>query len=99
MRDIVRKSILLGIGLAALTREKIEETAKKIAEEDNLTEEEGRKVAEDLFKQSDETRKNLKEQVEKFVDNALEKLNSPSRKDLQKLEERIERLEKQQKTA
>jgi len=98
MRDIVRKSILLGIGLAALTRDKIEETAKKIAEEDNLTEEEGRKVAEDLLKQSDETKKNLKEQVEKFVDNAMEKLNSPSRKELQKLEERIEKLEKLQKT-
>ena len=97
MLDIVRKSILLGIGLAAMTRDKIEEVAKKISEEDNLSEEEGRKVAEDLLKQSDETRKNLKDQVEKFVDNAMEKLNSPSRKELQKLQERIDKLEKLQK--
>ncbi len=97
MLDIVRKTLLLGIGIAAMTRDKIEEAAKKIAEEDKLSEEEGRKLAEDLLKQSDEARKNLKDQVEKFVDNTLEKLNSPSRKDLQQLEERIEKLEKLQK--
>ena len=97
MLDIVRKTLLLGIGLAAMTRDKIEEVAKKVAEEDKLSEEEGRKLAEDLLKQSDEARKNLKDQVEKFVDNTLEKLNSPSRKDLQQLEERIEKLEKLQK--
>jgi len=97
MLDIVRKTLLLGIGLAAMTRDKIEEVAKKVVEEDKLSEEEGRKLAEDLLKQSDEARKNLKDQVEKFVDNTLEKLNSPSRKDLQQLEERIEKLEKLQK--
>jgi len=98
MLDIVRKTLLLGIGLAAMTRDKIEEAAKKIAEEDKLSEEEGKKLADDLLKQSDEARKNLKDQVEKFVDKTLEKLNSPSRKDLQNLEERIEKLEKLQKT-
>ena len=97
MLDIVRKTLLLGIGLAAMTRDKVEEVAKKIAEEDKLSEEEGRKLAEDLLNQSDEARKNLKEQVEKFVDNTLDKLNSPSRKDLQNIEERVAKLEKLQK--
>lgn len=97
MLDIARKTILLGIGLASMTRDKIEELAKKIAEEDKLSKEEGRKLAEDLLKQSDEVTKNLKDQVEKFVKNTLEKLDSPSRKDLQKLEERIKKLEELQK--
>lgn len=97
MLDIARKTILLGIGLAAMTRDKIEELARKIAEEDKLSKEEGRKLAEDLLKQSDEAAKNLKDQVEKFVENTLEKLNSPSRKELQKLEERIKKLEELQK--
>jgi len=97
MLDITRKTILLGIGLAAMTRDKIEDVAKKIVEEDKLSEEEGRKLTDDLLKQSEEARKNLKGDVEKFVDKTLEKLNSPSRKDLQKLEERINKLEKLQK--
>lgn len=97
MLDIVRKTLLLGIGLAAMTRDKIEDVAKKIAEEDKLSEEEGKKLAEDLLNQSDEARKNLKEQVEKFVDNTLDKLKIQSRKDLQNLEERVAKLEKLQK--
>jgi len=97
MLDIARKTILLGIGLASMTKDKVEELAKKIAEEDKLSKEEGRKLADDLLKQSDEATKNLKDQVEKFVGNILEKLNSPSRKDLQKLEERIKKLEELQK--
>ena len=71
-----------------MTRDKTEDVAKKIAGEDKLSEEEGKKLAEDLLNQSDEARKNLKEQVEKFVDNTLDKLESQSRKDLQSLEER-----------
>jgi len=95
MLDIVRKTLLLGIGLAAMTKDKIEDVAKRIAEEDKLSEEEGRKLAEDLLNQSDEARKNLKKQVENFVENTLEKF--PSRKDLQNLEERVAALEKIQK--
>ena len=97
MLDIARKAILVGIGLASMTKDKIEESAKKIAEEEKLSEEEGRKLAEDLLKRSDEARKNLKDQVEKFVENTLKKLDSPSREDLQKLEERIKKLEELQK--
>ena len=96
MLDLVRKSILLGIGLASMTKDKIEELASKIAEEDNLSKEEGRKLAEDLLKQSDEARKNLQGQVEKFVKNTLEKLDIPSHKDLQELEERLKKLEELQ---
>ena len=97
MLDITKKTILLGIGLASMAGDKIEELAKKIVEEEKLSKEEGRKLVEDLLKQSDEAAKNLKDQVEKFVGSTLEKVDSPSRKDLQKLEERIKKLEELQK--
>ena len=96
MLELVRKSILLGIGLASMTKDKIEELANKIAEEDNLSAEEGRKLAEDLLKQSDEARKNLKGQVQRFVKNTLENLDIPSHKDLQELEGRLKKLEELQ---
>ncbi len=96
MLDLLRKSVLIGIGLAAMTKDKVEELAKKIAEENNLSEEEGRKLAQDLLKRSDEARENLKSQVEKLVKSTLEKLDIPSRADLQELEERIKKLEELQ---
>jgi len=96
MLDLLRKSVLIGIGLAAMTKDKVEEVARKIAEENNLSEEEGRKLAEDLLKRSDEAKENLKGQVERLVKSTLEKLDIPSRADLQKLEERIQKLEQLQ---
>jgi polyhydroxyalkanoate synthesis regulator phasin len=95
MLDLVRKGVLTGIGLASLTKDKVEELAEKIIEETKLSEEEGRKLVEDLLKQSEEARKNLEEEVKKTVGEALEKLDIPSRKDLEDLKARIEKLEDQ----
>ena len=93
MLDLVKRGILTGIGIASLTKDKIEELAEKIIEESKLSEEEGRKLVEDLLKQSEEARKNLEEEVKKTVGDALEKLDVPSRKDLEDLKIRIEKLE------
>jgi|LZCG01.1.fsa_nt_gb polyhydroxyalkanoate synthesis regulator phasin len=95
MLDLVRKGVLTGIGLASLTKDKVEELAEKIIEETKLSEEEGRKLVEDLLKQSEEARKNLEEEVKKTVGEAVEKLDIPSRKDLEDLKARIEKLEDQ----
>ena len=59
MLDLVKRGILMGIGISSLTKDKIEELAEKIIEESKLSEEEGRKLVEDLLKQSKEARKNL----------------------------------------
>lgn len=98
MMDLLKRGILTGIGIASLTKDKIEELAEKIIEESKLSEEEGRKLVDNLLKQSKEARKNLEEEVKKTVGDALEKLDVPSRKDLEDLKIRIERLENQMGT-
>jgi len=95
MMDLLKRGILTGIGIASLTKDKIEELAEKIIEESKLSEEEGRKLVENLLKQSKEARKNLEEEVKKTVGDALEKLDVPCRKDVEDLRIRIERLESQ----
>jgi len=94
MVDLLRKTVLTGIGLAYMTKDKIEEMAKKISAESNLTEEEGRKLAKDLLNQSEEAKRNLETRIDKVVKSALGKLDIPSRQDLQKLESRVEELGK-----
>jgi polyhydroxyalkanoate synthesis regulator phasin len=46
MMDLLKRGILTGIGIASLTKDKIEELAEKIIEESKLSEEEGRKLVE-----------------------------------------------------
>lgn len=51
-RDIIRKTLLLGIGAASLTKETAEDIAKKVKKDYNLNEKEGRKLAGDILKSS-----------------------------------------------
>lgn len=93
MLDLLKKTVLTGIGIAALTKEKVKDFAKKIVKEKKLTEEEGKKLVKDMLKKSDEARKDMEGLVEKFVKNALKKLDIPSKENLQRIEDRIKKLE------
>lgn len=94
MADLLRRTVLTGIGLVYMTKDKIEEVAKSLSEESNLSEEEGRKLAKDLLKQSEDAKRNLETRIDGVVKSALGKLDIPSRQDLRKLESRVEELEK-----
>ena len=95
MFDLLKKATLMGIGITSMTKDKIEELAKEITEEGKLSEEEGKKLVEGLLKQADEARKDLEGRVEKLVKSALEKLDIPSCGEVEKLEERVKKLETQ----
>ena len=93
MFDLLKKTILTGIGIASMTKDKIEELGKKISEESKLSAEEGKRLVQDLLKQSEKAKNNLETEVQKFVKIALEKLDIPTRDDLNRLEKRIKKLE------
>jgi|LGVF01.1.fsa_nt_gb polyhydroxyalkanoate synthesis regulator phasin len=93
MFDLLKKTMLTGIGIASMTKDKIEELGKKISAESKLTEEEGKKMVNDLLKQSEKAREDLEAQIQKLVKKSLEKLDIPIREDLNRLEKRIKKLE------
>ena len=93
MLDAIHKMFLAGVGFAAMTKDKIDEHVKELVERGKLTEKEGREIAEDMLKKSEQARKDLQERVEKLVQEALQKLHVASREDIEKLASRIEKLE------
>lgn len=93
MFDLLKKTILTGIGIASMTKDKIEKLGKKISEESKLSAEEGKKFVNDLLKQSEKAKENFEAQVQKLVKNALQKLDLPTREDLNRLQKRIKKLE------
>jgi len=93
MLDAIHKMFLAGVGFAAMTKDKIDEHIKELVERGKLTEKEGREMAEDMLKKSEQARKDLQERVEKLVQETLQKLHVASREDIEKLAARIEKLE------
>jgi len=93
MLDSIHKMFLVGVGLATMTKEKIDEHIKELVEKGKLTEKEGREMADDMLKKSKQAAEDLEKQVEKLVQRALGKLQMPSKKEVEELAARIEKLE------
>ena len=93
MLDLMKKAMLIGLGLTSMTRDKVEQFAREISEDSKLSEEEGKKLVEEMVRQSDEARVNMEKEVRGLVKKTMEKLNIPSRTEIQNLADRIEALE------
>ena len=93
MLDAIHKMFLAGVGLAAMTKDKIDEHVKELVEKGKLTEKEGREIAEDMLKKSEQAKKDLEKQVEKQVQQTLQALQIASKEDVEKLSARIDKLE------
>jgi len=93
MLDTIHKMFLAGVGLAAMTKDKIDEHVKELVEKGKLSEKEGREIADEMLKKSKQAKDDLEKQVEKQVQQTLQTLQIASKEDVEKLEARIEKLE------
>jgi polyhydroxyalkanoate synthesis regulator phasin len=83
---------LTGLGLAVLTKEKVEELAHELAEKGKLTEKEGKELVDSLRTRSEEARKELEAKIRGTVEEAIKKLNLATKRDIEDLAARIEEL-------
>ncbi len=91
--DSLKKTLYAGVGMAFLTGEKIEDMAKKLAEEAKLGEAEGRKFIDEFLKKSEEAKSSLQRAVDAGVASALERMNVARDRDVKALEARVKALE------
>ena len=92
MQDFLRKVFNLGLGLFSTTKEKVEEIVKELVKKGEVSQEEGKKLVNELLEKGEKSRKELEAQIEKIVKGAIERLDLPSRKELNDLKSEIEQL-------
>jgi len=95
MLEFIKKAVFIGAGLASMTAEKIEEAVAEIVRKGEISEKQGRELIQDLKDRSGKARKDLGDRVEKMIEEALQKLKIPTRKEVDELKARVERLEKE----
>ena len=95
MLDFIKKTMLTGVGLAAMTRDKVEELAKELTEKGDMSEKEGKELVDELLKKSEKAKKDLETKVEGIVEKVLGKMNLASKEDIERLEEKIRYIEQQ----
>lgn len=94
MIEILKKGILTGIGLASLTREKIEQFGKDLIEQGHISEKEGKELICHLTEMSECERKKMESKIEDAIARILKTIDVARKEDIRKLEKRISRLEK-----
>ncbi|MFO0945490.1 MAG: hypothetical protein U1D30_06020 [Planctomycetota bacterium] len=93
MIELLKKTMLTGIGLAVLTKDKVEELGREMIKQGEISEKEGKEFVDDLLQKSEDARKDFGEQMDKVVKNAVDRMNLATREEIAALSERIARLE------
>jgi polyhydroxyalkanoate synthesis regulator phasin len=93
MMDVFKKTLYSAVGMAYLTKERVEELGRKFAKDVDMSEEEGKRFMEELMKSSEEARSSLNKTVGEIVENTLKRLDVPTGKDMHELSRRVDNLE------
>ena len=97
MIDLIKKAMFTGIGVAALTKEKVEDVAKDFIEQGKMSEQEGKKLVDEIMVKSKESQEELAQKIEASVNIALEKLAVAKESDIEALQQQIDELKEKLK--
>jgi polyhydroxyalkanoate synthesis regulator phasin len=93
MLDTLERLILLQIGAAAVTRERVQEAANRLIEQGRMEREEGRTVVEDVLTRARERSSGTRGLIDASVQQGLRGVGIPNREVYEDLLFRIEQLE------
>jgi poly(hydroxyalkanoate) granule-associated protein len=98
MLDMARKVLLAGIGAVALAQEEVEEFVGKLIDRGEIAEKDGRKLINDIIekrkKKVEETADSAEEQLDKRIESLLDRMNVPTKTDIEALSSKIVALTK-----
>ncbi len=94
MSDLIKKTLLAGVGLALKTWDEVEDLAKELVDKGKMTEKDGNKFVKDLRKRYEETQKKLEVRVEKTVKDFLKKANVVTSDELKAVKKEVRELKK-----
>lgn len=94
MVDLVKKTMMTGIGLALKGKDEVEDFLKDIQKNLNLNEKEGRQFIEDLQKRYDEAQDKLEARVEKAVRDFMKRADVVTADELKALKKEIRELKR-----
>ena len=94
MFELVKKSLFLGLGLAMLTKEKLEDLGREVARKANLSQSKAREFELELTNKAEQARQALGAEIDRRVDQAFAKVGVARSKDATDLAARLAALER-----
>ncbi len=92
--DAARKVLLASIGAVALAQEEIEDFVNKLVERGEIAEKDGKKLVREVMEKRKKGQEKAEEEFSKSVEDILERMNVPTKADIDRLGDKISALSK-----
>ena len=92
MFDLIKKSMLTGIGLALKTWDEVEDLVNDLQKKGEMSESEGRKFLDEARKRYEDTQEKLEKRIESSVKDFLKKTQIVTTDELKELKKEIREL-------
>ena len=93
MFEIFKKSLFAGLGLAVVTKTKLENVLEKLVEEGKLSKEEAEKMGKDLLESGEQQWTDFEERLQETIKGFLANMDLCKASDMKKLEKKIKALD------
>jgi len=93
--EFVKRSVLMGVGAIAITKEKAEEIADELVKNAKITKKQGRELVKDLMEKAEKEKKALNSKIEGTIQKVMKRMNTPTKEEFRKLNQKVENLTKQ----
>src|SRR3989338_2106387 len=87
-KDALSKALLLGFGLADVTKDKVEKFVREIKRDYKVTPQESKKVVDQMFKAIDENRKDFEKFLRSQVKKVVNELDLATKEDLRRFKKK-----------
>lgn len=94
MIDLLKKGFLAGLGTTAITKQKAEEALKEMVEQGKLKRDDADEFLKKVISSGETEMEELRAEFRKTLKNGLENMDLASRSDLEKLQQKLDDLEK-----
>ncbi|HBH23187.1 MAG TPA: hypothetical protein DDY13_07155 [Cytophagales bacterium] len=93
MEDVLKKILYTSVGMISLTAEKVQQLIQKLVDEDKISEEEGRKIVDDIMKNANTKKEEFESQLKSITERVVSSFDFASKKEIAELRRKIDALE------
>lgn len=93
MDDLFKKFFYTGVGIVSTTAETLQRSVDEWIDKGSISKDEGKKIIEDFFNEANEKKGNYEGKVKDLVEKAKNKIDLPTRDEMENLNARIAELE------
>jgi polyhydroxyalkanoate synthesis repressor PhaR len=93
--EFVKRSVLVGVGAIAITKEKAEEIANELVKNAKISKKQGKELVKDLMEKAEKEKESLNNKIEGTIQKVMKRMNTPTKEEFRKLNQKIENITKQ----